>query len=231
MIYLDKNDILQAESYLKSFKKLYEEHQTTSDIKPRFHFSEALIFMKSSDPRERGKAEILFEQLVDEKEIEFHVRVFSLFNLCVLLLTEFQLSGDTKIIDRLNIYLKRLLDIAEEKKLYYLLIEIYILQSKIASIKMEIGEAQELLKKAHKLAEKNKLEELSTKVFGEQGLLKKQLDTWRELMKKEPPVKERIIAFRLDESISSIKKHITANLFEDCKNDPTSLKKLFVLKI
>jgi predicted nucleic acid-binding Zn-ribbon protein len=131
----------------------------------------------------------------------------------------------------LNRYLKRLIDIAEEKKLYYLLIEIYILQSKIASIKKEIEEAQELLKKAKNLAEKNKLEELSTKVFGEQELLRKQIDTWKGLMKKEAPVKERIIAFRLEESISSIKKQLTANLFEDCRNDPTSLKKLFVLKI
>jgi hypothetical protein len=50
-------------------------------------------------------------------------------------------------------------------------------------------------------------------------------------MKKEPLVKERIIAYRLEESISSIKKQINANLSEESGNNPTSLKKLFVLKI
>ena len=91
------------------------------------------------------------------------MKILSLFNLCVLLVTEFQLSGDVKIIERLNKYLKELLNIAEEKNLYYFIVEIYILQSKIASINMEVVEAQELLKKAQKLAEKNKLDELVSK--------------------------------------------------------------------
>ena len=230
-IYMDKNDVLQAESYLKSFKKLYEEHQTTVDIKPRFHFSEALIFMKSSDPRERGKAEVLFEQLVDDKGIEFHIRVFSLFNLCVLLLTEFQLSGDTKIIDRLNKYLKNLLDIAEEKNLYYLLIEIYILQSKIASTKMATEEAHELLIKAQKLAEEQELSEQIPQILEEQELLKNHLDAWRELIRRDAPVQYRIKDVNIEKTINSMKKQITSHLFEDSRTDPASLKKLFVLKI
>ncbi|MCE7739744.1 MAG: tetratricopeptide repeat protein [Candidatus Heimdallarchaeota archaeon] len=231
MIYLDKNDILQAESYLKIFKKLYEEHQATADIKPRFHFSEASFLMKSSDPRERGKAEVLFEQLVDDKGIEFHIRVFSLFNLCVLLLTEFQLSGDIKIIDQLNKYLNRLLDIAEEKKLSYLLIEIYILQSKIASIKMATEEAHELLIKAQKLAEEQELSEQIPQILEEQELLKNHLDAWRELIRRDAPVQYRIKDVNIEKTINSMKKQITSHLFEDSRTDPASLKKLFVLKI
>jgi hypothetical protein len=187
--------------------------------------------MKSTDPRERGKAELLFEQLTEEKEIEFYMKILSLFNMCVLLVSEFQLSGDTKIFERLNKYLKNLLDIAEEKNLYYFIVEIYILQSKIASINMEVAEAQELLKKAQKLAEKNSLDELTTKVLGEQELLQNQLEAWRELMKQEAPVQERIKDVRINETIKSMKNQITSNLFEDSGDDPATINKLFSLKI
>ncbi len=229
-IYVENNNLNQAKEYFEMLKQI-DEKVDMKTVHHKRQLSEALIFMKSSEVRERGKAELLFEQLIEEKEIQFYLRINSLFNMCVLLVTEFQLSGDTKIFERLNKYLKELLDIAEEKNLYYFIVEIYILQSKIASINMEVSEAEELLRKAQKLAEKNKLDELTTKVLGEQDLLQKQLDAWRELMKQEAPTLERIKDVRIDESIRSMKKQITSNLFEDSGDDPATINKLFSLKI
>jgi tetratricopeptide (TPR) repeat protein len=229
-IYMEKNNPEKAKQYLEMLRQI-DEKIDIKTIHHRRQLSEALVFMKSSDPRERGKAELLFEQLIEEKEAEFYLKILSLHNLCVLLVSEFQLSGDVKIIERLNKYLNELLNIAEEKNLYYLIVEIYILQSKIASINMEVAEAQELLKKAQKLAEKNSLDEIATKVLGEQDLLQKQLDAWRELMKQEAPVQERIKDVRIDESIKSMKNQITSNLFEDSGDDLATINKLFSLKI
>ena len=229
-LYMERNNPEQAMKYLDMLKQI-DEKVDIKTINHRRRFSEALVFMKSSDIRERGKAELLFEQLMKEKEIELYMKILSLFNLCVLLVTEFQLSGDVKIIERLNKYLKELLNIAEEKNLYYFIVEIYILQSKIASINMEVVEAQELLKKAQKLAEKNKLDELVSKILGEQELLKKQLETWRELMRKEAPIQERIKDVRIDESFKSMKNQITSNLFEDSGDNAATINKLFSLKI
>ena len=229
-IYLERNEQSLAEEYLEMFIQI-DDKTDSKPVHNRRLMSEALVYMRSSDPRERGKAELLFEQLIDNKEIEYEVKVYSLFNLCVLLLTEFQLSGDTKILDKLNKNLERLLKIAEKKNLYHLIIEVHILQSKIASINMEIQEAQELLKKAQRITEENKLDALSTKILGEQELLKKQLNAWREMMKQDAPVQERIKDVRIDESINSMKKQISTEVFVGNGKDPASMSKIFSLTI
>ncbi|TET76779.1 MAG: tetratricopeptide repeat protein, partial [Candidatus Heimdallarchaeota archaeon] len=140
-VYAEKNNLEQAEKYLQIFKQI-DEQTNLPMIRHRRLMAEAVVLMKSSIPRERGKAEVLLEQLGDIKEIEFYIKVKSLFYLCSLLLTELHLSGDIKIIEQLKKHLSKLLSIAESKQLYLLLVDIYILQSKIASIKMEIDEAK-----------------------------------------------------------------------------------------
>lgn len=229
-VYAEKNNLEQAEKYLQIFKQI-DEQTNLPLIRHRRLMAEAVVLMKSSIPRERGKAEVLLEQLESDKEVEFYIKVKSLFYLCSLLLTELHLSGDIKIIEQLKKYLRKLLSIAESKQLYLLLVDIYILQSKIASIKMEIDEAKNLLKKAQNIAEENNLDESAKKVFNEQELLKNQIDTWRELMRKKAPIQERLKEIKIEATINSMKKEITSSLLLDSKNDPISSQKLFSLKI
>ena len=124
-----------------------------------------------------------------------------------------------------------MLSIAESKHLYLLLVDIYILQSKIASIKMEIDEAKDFLKKAQSIAEENNLDESAKKVFNEQELLKNQIDAWRELIRKKAPIQERLKEIKIESTLNSMKKEITSSLLLDSKNDPVSSQKLFSLKI
>ena len=211
-IYVNKNKLEEAEKYLLMLEQI-KDNTDLDTVTHRYLASKALIFMKYTEPRERGKAELLFEQLIEEKEIEFYLKVYSLFNLCALLLIEFQLAEDDKILNRLYKYLKKLLDIAETKSLNYIIVEIYILKSKLALINMEIGEAQNTLEKAQKIAEFNKLNVLKTKVVKEQEFLKQKHETWRELIKEEVPFSERTKDVNMDENLNSMRNQITNKLF------------------
>jgi len=229
-IYAEKNNLEQAEKYLQILKQI-DEQTNIPMIKHRRQMAEAVVLMKNSNPRERGKAEVLLEQIGEDKVIEFYIKVKSLFYLCSLLLTELHLSGDIKIIEQLKKHLSKLLSIAESKQLYLLLVDIYILQSKISSIKMEIDEAKNFLKNAQNIAEENNLDESVKRIFNEQELLKNQIDTWRELIRKEVPIQKRLKEIKFESTINSMKKEITSSLLLDSKNDPVSSQKLFSLKI
>ena len=229
-VYTEKNNLEQAEKYFQIFKQI-DEQTNLPMIRNRRKMAEAVVLMKSSNPRERGKAEVLLEQLGDDKEIEFYIKVKSLFYLCSSLFTELHLSGDIKIIEQLKKHLSKLLSIAESKQLYLLLVDIYILQSKIASVKMEIDESKDFLKKAQSIAEENNLDESAKKAFNEQELLKNQIDAWRELVRKKAPIQERLKEIKIESTLNSMKKEITSSLLLDSKNDPVSSQKLFSLKI
>ena len=217
-IYVERKNFTDAKKYLGILKELYEQ-TNNKYVKYRLLMSEALIFMKSSDPRERGKAELLFEQIIENKEIEFEVRIYSLFNLCVLLVIEFQLSGDAQILNKFSKYIEQLLDLSESRNLNYLIVEIYILQSKISLIKMEIEDTKELLKKALKLSETAKFDELSSKIKEEQEVLTMKQVSWRELMKKEVSLMEKATMIerakdmKIDDTLNSMKEEITTKLF------------------
>ncbi len=229
-IFLDKNELTEAEKYLEVFKQAIAEEKIDFS-RHRYLYCEAQIYMKKSETRDKGKGEILLEKLLEEEGIEFALKIQSLFSLCNFYLTEFQISGDEALGNKLNKYLKQLIELAKDKQLINLLIEIYLLQSKLASVNVEIQKAQNYLEKALTLAEIENYEELSIKVKNEQSLLSSRLKSWREIISDEKPLIEKLKTVNINETLATMKKQIDHVVIEENRSDPVKLTKIFSLKI
>jgi tetratricopeptide (TPR) repeat protein len=229
-IYLEKDNKTEAEKYLELMKDCFEEEKTDY-IRHKLIYSEAVIYMKNASSRERGKGEILLEKLLEEEEVEYSIKIKSLFSLCSFLLTEFQIFGEDEVLIKFNKYLNQLIKIAEERQFFHLLVEIYILQSKLASTKMEIKEAHSYLEKALNLADSEEYEELSKRVKNEQTLLNSRLKSWREMISEEKPLVERLKTVNINETMSSMKKQVEKAIVKENGSDPSKLTKIFSLRI
>ena len=135
------------------------------------------------------------------------------------MVTELQLSGDTSILEKLNVYINQLLDIAKSRELYYLIIDIYILQSKIFVVNFEVEKAKDYLNKAKEISEQAELGEFRLKIDEEKKHLELKIDSWKKMIKTETTVLEkneiieRSKEMKINDTLNSMKSEIITKLF------------------
>jgi len=207
-ITLDKEDMEKAQVYFQRLEQLNSQ-EDNNIINVIYRHYKALILMRSPRARNRVMAEELLKQIVEEDVILFEVSVGSLVKLCELLLTELQMTNDIEILEEIKPLIARLLNLAEEQDSNWILVETYILKSKIALLTLEIEESRRLLTLAQKKAEKYNLNRLAMIISNEHDELLKQLKIWDELREIEAPISKRMELARLSDYINHmLKKHI-----------------------
>lgn len=207
-ITLDKDDLEKTQTYFQRLEQLNSQ-EDDGIINLIYRECKALILMRSPRARNRVIAEELLRQIVEEDVILFEVSVRSLIKLCELLLTELQITNDIEIVDEIKPLITRLLDIAEDQHSNWILVETYILQSKLALITLDIEESRRLLTLAQKKAEKYNLNRLAMIISNEHDELLKQLKIWEDLKEIEAPFSKRMELARLSDYINHmLRKHI-----------------------
>ncbi len=182
-----KQDKDQVNQYLHKLKEINdkEEHK---QISQRYNLAKAMISKVSDRVIKRAEAQVLFQQIADEEIYEIDVTVVAMLNLCELLLIELKASGSEDALKELKSLLKRLLKIAEESHLW--LTQIYLLQSKLALLELDLKKAQKLIRKAELIAEEKGLNQVATTILLEAELLANQLSKWEHIIEQKPSVNE-----------------------------------------
>jgi len=203
---LDMNDLEQAYQYLQRIKQItekYKQHDATYRI-------DRAVYLKTS-PRalNRGKAEEILKEVVEEKNIGYEMFVIALLNLCDLLLFELRATNELEIIDELQTYISRVLDVALNFRSYSLLAETYLLQARLALITLDMDKARRLFTKGQNLAEKCGLNRLAMRISSEHDQLLKQIEVWQSLKESKAPLEERMELARLnDQVVNMLKKRV-----------------------
>jgi len=162
---IDKNDKKQAEEYLEQIRDIQKNEDNV--LINLFYRTATAILLKNSDrPRNKIKAEEIFEKIVQEEIIYHELTVMSKIYLCELLLFELQVSSEDKaeIMAQMKAITKWLLMTAKSQQSYRLLAETYLLKSRIAVLDQDIKKARRLLTQAQLTAEENGLKKLSLKI-------------------------------------------------------------------
>ena len=149
----------------------------------------------------RSKAEKILKQLIDEEGIDIEYYYIASINLCDLLLFELGVTNDLEVLDELQSYITRLLDIAEKTGSYSILCETYLLQAKLSLLTFDIKKAQRFLTQAQQIAERFGLKLLAIKISNEHDELLKQLNMWENLKESTSSLKERMEFARLNDQI------------------------------
>jgi len=202
-ILIDKGDLERAQQALRDLEQLNNQlKDNQSNL--WYLFDKALLLKTSLRARNRAKAEEIFNQLLEDKDIGFEMTIGALLNLCELLLIELRMTNDVEVLDEINPLIVRLLDIAEKSNSYSILAETYFLQAKLSLLTFDIKKVQGFLTQAQQLAERFGLTQLATKIASESDDLLKKLDLWEKLKESGAPMTERLELARLDEKIVGI---------------------------
>ena len=216
-ICIDKSDLKEAQNYLQRFEQL--KHKEDNNIIDLFYRSYKADILKST-PRARNRvlAEDIYKQIIEEEIINFEIWVWALINLCDLLLVELRMTNIVEIMDEIRPLIEQLLEIAEDKQLNWLIVEVYILKAKLSLLTFNIKQAKRLLTQAQQIAERFGLDKVATKISDEHADLLKKSDLWKKLKEMEAPMSDRLELARLDEQIEGIVKNrtiLTAQIREE----------------
>lgn len=202
-VLLDKGDLERARVALEKFEKM-KNQLNNKQIDLIYMFDKALILKTSARARDRGKAEEILKNIIEDEKIPYEFSTNVLLNLCDLLLTELRMTNDLDVLGEINSFTTKLLEIAEKNHSFTLFAEIYFLKAKLALLTLDVKTARRFLTQAQKIAERFGLNQLTAKISIEHNTLLDQLHTWENLQKSDISLTERIKLAGLDKHMKEI---------------------------
>jgi len=195
---LDNENSELAEHYMTRFNQIREDSHN-SVIDQKYRIASALILKKGKRMRDRVKAEEILEALVEEDISDHAVTSTAMIHLCHLLLDELKATGEEDTLKKIQGLTQKLADIARDQSSPILLVETYLLQSKLAIVELEFRQAQELMSKGLSIAENKGLNRLARIIEAEISLLKQQEKKLESILEKGPSKQEMIDIANLNE--------------------------------
>jgi tetratricopeptide (TPR) repeat protein len=202
-ILIEKGDLERAQENLDQLEQMKNE-LNDKQINLMYLFNKAIFLKMSSRVLNRGEAEKILRQILENKDSSYEVKVRTLLNLCGLLLTELRMTNDLEVLDELNQFINQLLEITEKTHSYWILGETYLLQAKLALISLNLKETRRFLTQAQQIAESFGLKLLAIKISNEHDELLKQLNMWENLKESTSSLKERMEFTRLNEQMENM---------------------------
>jgi tetratricopeptide (TPR) repeat protein len=200
---LDQGSLDVAQEYLQNLQQI-DSLEKKKIISHQYRVARALFLKKRGTTRERGKAEMLLEQVAEEDVCRYQLTVTALLNLCELLLTEFRDNEDPDILKEVQRLNTRLFEIGTEQNSHKLIAEVYLLRSKLALLELKIKDARKFLTQAQRIAETWGLNRLAMKISSEHDQLLRQLNQWEEAVHRNASLRERIALSQLEEMIGGM---------------------------
>jgi tetratricopeptide (TPR) repeat protein/predicted amidohydrolase len=194
---LERKDTDLVQHSLSQLKEI-DAQMDNRIIHQRFRVAQALVLKASNRTRQKLKATEILEQVVKEEIGDHSLTVKAMINLCDLLLTELKLTGEAELITEIHGLTSQLLEIAKQQSSHSLLAETYLLQSKLALVQLDMGQASKLLTQAQAIADESGLERLSETLTQERTLLDSQIQKWDLIVKDNPSTKDLIELTQLD---------------------------------
>ncbi|MHA2283642.1 MAG: tetratricopeptide repeat protein, partial [Promethearchaeota archaeon] len=192
---LDANSLKQAQQYLLRMEQLNEQiEDKRSDLACRVN--KALMLKISPKSLDQQKAKELLQQIAEEEMIDWEFTERALLHLCESYLLELQTSNAQDILPEIDLLINRLTDFGEFQRSYRLLAETNLLQGKLALIKLNMGDARQLLTKAERIADEHGLHLLARTISSEHDKVLQQLE---RLIKA--PVSERLELLEIDKTL------------------------------
>ena len=191
---LDMNDLEKAQRYLNRLKQIadQEKNQTNYHYHLLYSIDRAVYLKNSTRALNRGKAEEILKQLIEEGILETEFLKMALLNLCDLLLFELRATGEPEILDELQVYISQLFDTVKNSRSYSLLAETYLLKARLSLITLELIKARKFLTKAQEIAEKYGINQLAIKISKEIG----EFETARKALERANELKRRLHTLR-----------------------------------
>jgi serine/threonine-protein kinase PknK len=211
---LERDDPSLAERYLQKLQQIVGRTDSRS-ISQRYRVARALFLKSSKRARDKLQAEEILEQVVEEEVADHALTVSAMIHLCDLLLFELKMTGEDELLGQIKDLTHRLLEIARQQSSHSLLAETYLLQSKLALIELDLGQARTLLEQALAIAEERGLRLLARTVAQERDLLQSQVLAWQLIIERKPSLREMIDLTQLEHLVEQMAQRTVAVLAQE----------------
>ncbi len=199
-ILIEKGDFERANQEVRQFEQLSNLLEDIH-INRWYRFNKALLLKTSLRAPNRGEAEVILKQILNEAGDDYQLSVGVLLNICELLLIELRLLNDLEVLEELESLIAQLLELAEKSHSYHLLAETHFLKGKLALLTLDMREARKSLTQAQRIAERWGFNQLATKISLEHDKLRNQLSMWDDLREEEISLSERMKLAGMDEQM------------------------------
>jgi tetratricopeptide (TPR) repeat protein len=212
-----------VERYHRELKEI-SESLDNKNVKIQYQLATASILQKSPRIASKVEANELFEEVISEGIVDNEFTKFAMLNLCEFLIIELKSSGDREILLEIQSLLEKLYDMATEQESHTLLIEVLIIQSKVALVNYQVQEAEEYLKHAYEISDQKGLSQYSLKIT----YLMRQLQEETEkmsLLASESPIDKRIEQLDIESYIkeAAMVRNVGLDEIVDQSGDPTNM--------
>lgn len=178
--------------YLDELQEISERHSkiTIPIISQKYRLAKGLFLKTHGRLEDRVVAHKLFQEVADERMIWPELTTEAIINLCELLVAELEFTGKNAVQHELQQVADRLLSLAKSQNSFSLLVEAYLIQSKLQLLNLNLREAQGLLTQAFLITQEKSLGRLEQIVEVEHETLSGQLPIWEKIIEQKPTVSE-----------------------------------------
>lgn len=206
-LYIEWNNIPEAQVYLDKLK-LYDQPGSDNFEKQYIHLlyllSEGLVLKESKSLMVKFKAAENFQQIANGPVIDSEFTALAILNLNDILLLELKLTQNDERLEEIQEWLKKLNSLAEEQKSSVLLVQTYLLESKLKLLEFKIQEAETILLKAQEITNQKGLRKFEHIITTELNKLHSQEEQWENLRAKDASLPERIDLAGLEKTFENL---------------------------
>ena len=219
--------LIEMDKYDEAYRNLEQiELMYLMKNKPIFkmiyHIAKAVLLKTKPDETSWNEAINLLEEVSSEDIMFLELNGLVIFHLCESYLRIIQKTNDIEIYEKLKNSVKRLKKMAEQQKSYILLVQSFLLQSKLELIEFNMIEGQLLLEKAQNIAEEKGIINLAKIISNEYDVLLDQLSKWEGMSTYLPSLEERFEFTHIEELLNKmIRNNVTFIDFADEKESPS----------
>jgi len=195
----DKNEL--AKEYNEELVKKTEDVDYKIS-KNQVLIAEAAILAKSTDDRDRIRAELIYDQQLNEKHM-YPVHLGLIFHLCELLLSELKISSDEGILAKLQKYVNKLIELSTKNHVTALIVESLWFKAQLSLLNLDFEKAKELLTQAQTIAEDKGLNRLTLKTMKTKEQLVHQIIELEEL-KEDPTISNIMEVIEIENGFKEI---------------------------
>lgn len=182
----------QVSLYLEEMGSITQKHDKARLLSQKYRLSQANILKRSDRLADKSKALSIYQQIAQEEMVWYELTVDAMLNLGDLLLYELEVTGNKVVLTEIKELVTQLRDLAETQQSQWLLAAIYLLESKLALLELDLEKAQGLLIQAEQITIEKGLRKLATTITYEIEEFTSQIEKWKKLISKEASMDERI---------------------------------------
>ncbi|TET77617.1 MAG: tetratricopeptide repeat protein [Candidatus Heimdallarchaeota archaeon] len=193
-----------AKEYYKKLEEIIEEIEH-KNVKRLVLIAEGIILKRSSEARDRDRAEVLFDQLLQE-DIGPYLTMEVLLQLSELLLTELKETSNERYLTKLQKYISKLIEIGTANNFSLIIVESLWFKSQLSLLNLDVEKARELLSQALDIAERKGLNRLALKITNSKEQLIRQKIELEELEKESPTISRRMELVKVENGFKELKQ-------------------------